>query len=215
MKAASERKPASLIARGAVWFLGIVCALFVAGVLVGPGGSGGTKSPESAAMQTSRTLQLCLYQFAGDHGGKYPTGSSSTEVFQKLVDEQYLTATEILYLSMPGKVKTTSNHLKPENVCFDVTAGMTDKTPDDVPGVFITGYQIDYRPGGSAVRLSDHAQPDAGKDGIAIAYHSNNAFYKIANRDGSGAVTNIVPADATIGPGPYTQLTPDGPLNAK
>jgi len=166
-------------------------------------------------MQTTRTIELAMFQYADDHGGKYPEGKSSTEVFQKLIDGQYISEPAVFYLAMAGKVKASSNELHPENVCYDITARMTDKTPDDVPGVFITGFEVEYKPGGRAVRLADRAQPQVGKDGFAIAYHNNNAYYKTATPEASGAVTNIVPADATIGPGPYVQLTPYGPLDAK
>jgi hypothetical protein len=108
-------------------------------------------------------------------------------------------------------VKASSNHLGPENISFDVTAGMTVQSPDMVPGVFATGYRIDYKPGGSAVPIKGVSRPDVCKDGLPIAYHSNNAFYK-NTRDPAGVVTNIISANAQLGTNVYTQLTPTGPL---
>jgi hypothetical protein len=193
------------------WLFGIGAVMVFLGVVLGPA-SGPTLYPESAAMQTSRSIELAMFQYANDHGGNYPDGHSSTEVFQKLVDGQYIINPELFYLKMDGKTKATSNHLLPENVAYDVTVLMNAATPDDVPGVFSTGYRIEYRPGGSAIPIAHRAHPEIAQDGIAVSYHNNNASYTSNDRSADGIVTNIVPVDANIGKVPYVQLTPNGPL---
>src|ERR1700722_364866 len=78
--------------------------------------SSNKQAPHNAMMQTSRQIGQMMFSYATDHGNVYPTGKSSTEVFQKLIDEDYCTDPEIFYLEMPGKVKPTSTKLKPKNV---------------------------------------------------------------------------------------------------
>jgi hypothetical protein len=166
---------------------------------------------ESPAMQTARAIELAMFSYAQDHHGQYPTGHSSTEVFQKLIDGNYVSDPSIFWLKMSGKQRASSNRLTPENVGFDVTAGMTDHSPDMVPGVFATGYLMEYKSGGHAIPLADRTQPVVCGDGLPIAYHNNDAYYRTTS-DPARVVTNVIPADATIGSGPYIQLTPDGPV---
>jgi hypothetical protein len=122
--------------------------------------------------------------------------------------------------------------LKPENVCFDVTAGVAGSSPGSLPLVFLTGYRIDYRPGGSATSLIKPF-PRAGPvnwigryspmEGFAVAYVNNNSFFKdsetvplsnhyLLNADGFGIILNVVPQDLRQDGASYRQLTPAGPL---
>ena len=105
------------------------------------------KSQQSPGLHICHTLAVTLFYYANEHDGKYPEGKSSTEVFQKLVDEKYITEPDIFYFPFEGKTKWTSGKLKPENVCWDVTSGLNAGDSDETPLVFITGYRLDYRPG--------------------------------------------------------------------
>jgi hypothetical protein len=176
--------------------------------------TGDTPTPESSELQNVRTIQLAMFQYENDHGGQYPDGKSSTEVFQKLVDGKYLNVLAVYYLAMPGKIKPRDDatHLLPENVCFDVTTPVTGKSPDHLPTVFATGYRIDYKLGGSAIPLAGHSRPDVCAKGLLVSYHSCQAAY-VPSEGPNGVVPNVIPAEgADLGPGPYKQLTPDGPL---
>ena len=193
------------------WVVGIGILAILFGVVYGPV-STRPHGHLSVAMQDCRTIQLAMFQYAQDHNGKYPDGRSSTEIFQKLVDGGYIYDSAIFYLEMPGKTKAVNKHLRSENVAFDVTAPTDGATPDTVPGVFATGYLMEYRPGGAAVPLPDRSRPKACSDGIPISFYGNNAWYKVS-RDPSGVVTSVIPTDAELGPGPFVQLTPTGPLS--
>jgi hypothetical protein len=191
------------------WLLLAFFILLFSGLLFPPMGPGLRVAKESAAMQTSRTIGLVMFQYSIDHDGHWPGGASSTEIFQKLIDGQYVTDPAIFFLPIPGKIKPTSLNLKPENVSWDVTVPLDRNSPDELPVVFSTGYRIEYKPGGQAI-------PIIGKDrytqqGIAVCYHGNSAWFK-KNLTPDGPVPNFIPADANLGPGPYRQLTPDGPL---
>jgi hypothetical protein len=216
----SPRPPGSREQPPRSQFLKILVPLFallaVGFIMVGPivPGRIPPDERESPAMQTARIIELALFQYAQDHKGLYPSGRSSTEVFQKLVDGNYVSDPSIFWLKMKGKNRATSNHLEPENIGFDVTEGMTDHSPDMVPGVFATGYLVEYKPGGHAIPLVDRARPVVCRDGLPVAYHNNDTYYR-TTLDRAGVVTNAVPIDADLGPGPYTQLTPDGPVTGK
>lgn len=146
-----------------------------------------------------------MYSYANDHQQQYPDGKSSTEVFQKLIDEGYVTDPTIFYVSYEGKVPAKAGQkLKPENVCFDVTGGVDSNSPDDVPLVFLTGYKVIYATGTTAI-----ARFRIVPDGIAVFYKNNSAtFLKTPTADGS--VAHFVSPDFKADGKTYRQLTPDG-----
>jgi hypothetical protein len=190
------------------------------------------KDTESGVMQTSRTLALEMFQYASDHDGRYPNGNSSTEVFQKLIDGNYISDPGLVYVPLPGKVRARpGDRLKPENVSFDITGGADAHAPDGLPLVFLTGYRVDYRPGGKAVTLTAH-YPNYGPETrtwsewwngvpirplgpvLCVTYKSNSAFGKKLDfpPGGSGFVRDFVPKDFDAKGKTLRQLTPDGPL---
>ena len=84
-----------------------------------------------------------MVSYAADHDGKFPDGNTSTEVFQKLIDENYGNDPTIFYIPLPGKTKPLAGQkLKPENVCWDVTSGLDQNSPDELPVIFMTGYLV-------------------------------------------------------------------------
>jgi len=192
----------------------IVIGLVVLGFFYGPrlldldSGRAGSHAepPEQAQM---RFINLVMFSYANDNGMKYPTGKSSTEVFQKLLDEKYCSDPAIFYFPMPGKTKPTSSTLKPDNVCFDVTIAVTDKDPDQIPIVFSTGYRMVYGPGGSAFPLTAGTPKFPG---IFVAYKSNSATFIKDDGTPSHIVPNAVPTGFSSGGKTFQQLTPDGVL---
>lgn len=160
-----------------------------------------------------------MFQYANDHDGKYPDGNSSTEIFQKLIADGYISDLDIFYIPLAGKTKPVPGQkLKPENICWDVTSGLDFNSPDELPVVFLTGYRVNYVPGGSAIPLvkpyprfgwvdSNQTWFDwllgrqtihyDSSGGIAVTYKSNSAkFMKLnttANTDGS--VPDFIPPD--------------------
>jgi hypothetical protein len=74
-------------------------------------------APDNAAMQTSHALYIAMFQYAIDKDGVFPTGKSSTEVFQKLLDGGYVTDPALFCLPLRGKYPAEKGaKLKPENV---------------------------------------------------------------------------------------------------
>jgi len=208
--------------------LGAILLVLFLGTFLGPI-AGPVRPPrESAAMQTCRQIGLGMFAYANDHGGKYPDGQSSTEVFQKLLDEGYVTDPSIFYVpAMPGKRKPEPDaKLKPENVGWDVTGGVDRSTSDFIPMVFLTGYKVTYAPGTAAVYIDRSfsaptrtwsewwaGMPDPiTYDGIAVAFKDNSAKFMIL-KDSSGterSVPEFVSKDFVPDGKTYRQLTPDG-----
>jgi hypothetical protein len=157
--------------------------------------------------QQAHAIGVVMYAYANDHNGAYPTGSSSTEVFQKLIDGGYVNNPILFFVPMPGKVKPTSNKLKPENVSFDVTNGVDIKTSSDaVPLLFLTGFLITYAPGSTAEPTTEDAQK---RDGMVIFYHSGSTQF--LKKDVDRIIHNAVPKFYDDKVHHYQQLTPEGP----
>ncbi len=198
---------------------------------------GGIKRDEmTAAIQIAHTLGLCLYSYANDNQGNYPDGKSSTEVFQKLLDEGYVSDPTIFYVAMAGKIKPVRGvKLKPENVCWDLTVPADSTSPDELPLVFLTGYKISYAPGAAAVPLvkpfprfgSDdpdqtfvdwflgrHTIHWAEFGGIVVEYKNNmSKFMKRGSSGGSNVtVANFISPEFKSDGRTYRQLTPGGVL---
>ena len=128
-----------------------------------------------------------MFAYASDHHEAYPTGQSSTEVFQKLIDEKYASDPTVFYYKLLGKTKPTSNKLKPENISWDVTTPVDDNDSDDLPVVFLTGYRLYYLPGGSAVPLFKPSEDRP--SGCGVAYHGSNAWFQ-KNNAPDGTITH-------------------------
>jgi hypothetical protein len=187
-------------------------------------------------MQMSRDIALAMFAYSNDNNQNYPDGKSSTEVFQKLLDGHYVEDPSLFYLPLPGKTKPIAGQkLKPENVSFDVTAGVDSNAPDGLPLVFMTGYKVNYVPGGAAIPIiksypTFSSEPRTWSEwwkglpepwlgtsvatGIAATYKSNSAVFKPFETSSNleGVVSHFVPPDFNANGKTYRQLTPDGPL---
>jgi hypothetical protein len=195
------------------WIVAGYIFLILAAIVLAPMGERMVSRPallQPVPLQNARVIGIALFSYANDHEGAYPTGKSSTEVFQKLIDEKYLPDSTIFYqalLNVPGKTKATSKTLKPENVCWDVTIPLDTTSPDALPVVFSTGYRVDYVPNGKATPLGARAM-----DGIAVCYHGNNSAWLKNDGQPDGIVTNFISQAFEPDGKKYWQLTPDGPL---
>jgi len=205
----SHKKKLMLASFAVVFLLTIIL-----GLLFPPGP---TYAPHNLMLQQARQIGQTLWSYAQDHKGKYPPGNSSTEVFQQLIDQNYVTDPTIFYFKMTGKTKPTSHQLKPENVSFDVTDDVLPDDSDSLPVVFSTGYKIGYKID-NLHRVMAYPLANADLAGIAVFLKGNNAMFLHANSDGiplsygiSLSSPNVEPSFDSKGR-TYRQLTPDGPL---
>jgi hypothetical protein len=171
-----------------------------------------TPPPGWGQVAKANTIANALYRYANDHGGKYPDGTSSTEIFQKLVDAEYLSDPTVLYepsLGLPDKYEASSRQLKPENVCWDVTVPADSLTPEALPLVFETGFRVEYIPGGGAAPVISYLK--GRHAGIAVCYAGLNTAY-FAGYSIDGSISNFVPSGFDPQGKGYVQLTPTGLL---
>jgi len=197
----------------------VVVILIVVGVLQTPSSSGFSAGRSAAAM-TAKAISISLIAYSHDHAGQYPEGATSTEVFQHLIDEGYVTDPSIFYFAyahLTGKIRPEGMRLKPENVCWDITSSVDTSTPRNLPVVFITGYKVSYQAGAAATAVVADSVPKrtwsqwwngvpAYRPFIAVATKDGVAKAVVANDDGS--IPNFIPADFDAKGKTYRQLTP-------
>lgn len=172
-------------------------------------------SRSNPVLEPAHAIGLALYSYANDNGQKYPTGKSSTEVFQKLIDGGYVTDPRLFYveeLHIPGKHPAASNKLKPENVCWDVTVPSDLKSDESLPLLFITGFKVTYVPGGSAVPRPTPTASSVIHAGIYVYYVNNSAMFRPNDGKPDEVVPNFVSPSFKPGGITYIQLSPDGPV---
>jgi type II secretory pathway pseudopilin PulG len=214
-----------------------IILVIILGIALGPVTGSISKAKALSVMVTTRELAMALGQYAAAHNGHYPTGNSSTEIFQKLIDDGYVTDPSIFVGGYPRYDKmpltNVNEKLKPENVGFDVTIPIDTSSSNHLPLVFLTGYRVTYQRGASAIPLSN-----AVKNRIpcmAIGYKDGTATYfamgslmlparGYSTRNGideriwgqgtlsDGTVPNFVPDDFDAKGAVYRQLTPTGEL---
>ena len=206
----------------------IALPIFLLWLVLWPAPSGIRISAHNAWMQQTHVLGLAMFSYANDHNGVYPTGGSSTEAFQRLLDGAYVTDPAIFYIPMAGKVPPVAGQkLKPENVSYDVTGDVGPGDSDLIPLVFTTGYRVTYAPGAAAVPiikpfpnyeqhwflfswawawggLKNSILPGAG-----VYYKDNAAVWIILQGD---SIHNFVFAKFDAKGKTYRQLTPEGVL---
>jgi len=223
----AERVPKSVMRRVLNFIYAFVILAVLIGVWLAPAGqSGGGYARRSAAMQESRVIGLCLYQYSLAHNGHYPEGKTSTEVFQHLIDEKYVDDPSIFYvgyMNTPEKVSPQGIRLKSENVCWDVTCCVDSSAPDGLPVVFLTGYKITYQPGSSAVPniplpernwFKQWLDSGIARSFMAVAFTSSTPTWgksisaRTIEADEDGSIPNFIPADFDPKGKTCRQLTP-------
>jgi hypothetical protein len=143
--------------RGSLFWVGVAIAavIFVFFASLQPGSVGGPKTL-ILSEESCHLIAGAMTDYAKRHGGKYPDGRSSTEVFQKLLDDggidNYGESAAIFFVPLPGKVRALDGEkLRPENVAYNVTSGVDATSPANLPVVYLTGFRLDFKPNGSAV----------------------------------------------------------------
>jgi hypothetical protein len=168
------------------------------------------------ALESARTLNTLLAQYATDNDGVYPVGENtraegkSEGIALDLLVNNYTPNADIFTVGWTrrygGSAKDYAD-LAPENMSWDFTAGASATTgiktdaPDLLPVFYTTGQAVDYRPGKS-VTLSGSG-PFGGR-GMIVALKSGAVDYR-------PAANNVVPV--FVSPdfkdtGTYTQIRP-------
>ena len=172
----------------------------------------------SSGVQQAHAIQIVLSDYALEHPDEFAKAKSSTEVFQKLLDEKFVTDATTFYYPLPGKVRTTpdAKKLLPENVGFDITYSNDDHIPGYMPMVFSSGFAVTYHAGAKAVPLRKaHSWQDwweGAHPPTSIVVDTKDGKGSWWYVDPDGSIPKFLPAEFDPKGKIYRQLTPDGKL---
>jgi hypothetical protein len=167
-------------------------------------------------VDSARTLNTLLAQYATDNDGVYPVGEGtraegkSEGIALDLLLNNYTPNPDIFAVGeTPGYSGTAKDYadLGPENLSWDFTAGANATTgiradaPDSLPVLYTTGETVDYRPG-QGVTLSGNGP--FGTRGMIVALKSGAVTYRPASNNVATALVSPDLKDT----GTYTQIRP-------
>jgi prepilin-type N-terminal cleavage/methylation domain-containing protein len=170
--------------------IGIIAIL--AGVALGPITNGIKKAKESAAMQTTRTLALAEFQYSNDNNQTYPDGADAGAISGALFTGNYVSDPGIFIISGDSKATKysgtgtfaatgcTYDYMGVTGGTATTYSGVGAAAPDQTPLVWSQDTNVPAIPTGTAPTGAEFApnNPLFGSDGIAVAYHSNNAYFR-------------------------------------
>jgi prepilin-type N-terminal cleavage/methylation domain-containing protein len=200
--------------------IGIIAIL--AGVALGPITSGIEKAKESAGLQTARSINLLLFQYSTDNNNVYPVGGTSGPgtghgIAIQLLQNKYANDPTIFAL-LSNKYTGSSTDFSDfaaSNISWDFTGvqgspvtGITSASSDLVPSVFCTGETIPAYAPSTQLNLTLSGSGPFAKNGIAVAYKGNSAFFLKGTLSGSGAVVNNFISQSFNDTASYVQIKP-------
>ena len=176
------------------------------------------------AVESARTINTLLAQYATDNNGAYPVGEDTTVagksegIALNLLQNSYTPDASIFAVgsTVPYRGKASDySDIAAANISWDFTAGATATTgltqaaPDLLPTVYGTGETVLYptTPGtGLDLPLTGHGP--FGMKGIVVAYKGNNAVFIQGTPSGTTVeCRGFISKDFRV-PGPYTQIRP-------
>ena len=203
-------------------FLGILVIL--AGVAFGPISNHMKEAKINHAVESARTLNTLLSQYATDNEGVYPVGEGTSTVgtsegiARNLLENNYTPDATIFAIGSTPKYRGTAanfSDISAANIGWDFTAGATSSTgltsaaPDLLPTVYGTGESVAYpTTAGTGLNLPLSGNSPFAKNGIVVAYKGNNATFIRRTLSGTtvecpGFISTAFKDTAT-----YTQIKP-------
>ncbi len=147
--------------------------------LTGPASSGNYRTgSEGRSAWLANKLSTAFYLYATDHAGRFPTGPTSTLVFQQLFDERYLKKDSDLEIHFWKRDQFMfDDKLDPKSVFWDVTQcaerplTTTTDDPSDLPLILSTGFgPIKFQSGVNAMTITNPQLNPWKLDGVSVAY---------------------------------------------
>jgi type II secretory pathway pseudopilin PulG len=201
---------------------GIVVIL--AGVGFGPITEHLEKAKINRAVESARTINTLLSQYATDNNGVYPVGEGTSAagksegIARNLLENNYTPDATVFAVGSTapysGKASDFSD-ITAANISWDFTGGATTSTgitsaaPDLLPTVYGTGENVTYPTNaGTGFDLPLSGNGPFGKKGIVVAYKGNNAAFIQGTASGTTVECPGFISTAFKDAGPYTQIRP-------
>jgi type II secretory pathway pseudopilin PulG len=172
-------------------FLGILVIL--ASVGFGPIREHLEKAKIDRAVESARTINTLLSQYATDNNGVYPVGlgtsaaGKSEGIARNLLENNYTPDATVFAVGSTTKYSGTApdfSDITAANISWDFTAGVTTSTgitsaaPELLPTVYGTGENVAYpTTAGTGLNLPLSGNGPFAKNGIVVAYKGNNATF--------------------------------------
>jgi type II secretory pathway pseudopilin PulG len=176
------------------------------------------------AVESARTINTLLSQYATDNNGVYPVGDGtpaagkSEGIVRNLLENNYTPDATVFAVGstagFSGKASDFSD-ISPANISWDFTAGATTTTgitsaaPDLLPTVYSTGESVTYpTAAGTGLDLPLSGNGPFGKKGVVVAYKGNNAAFIPGTFAGTTVQCPGFISTAFKDTGAYTQIRP-------
>jgi type II secretory pathway pseudopilin PulG len=176
------------------------------------------------AVESARTINTVLSQYANDNNGVYPIGEGtpaagkSEGIALNLLQNNYVPDATVFAVGSTAKYAGKASDfsdITAANLSWDFTAGATATTglttsaPDLLPTVYTTGQTVDYSQAkGHGLILEPNSNGPLGLEGIVVAYKAGNArFIPAPEASGTASAPPFIEPGFTD-PGPYTQIKP-------
>ena len=202
-------------------FLGILVIL--AGVGFGPIREHLEKAKIDRAVESARTINTLLSQYATDNNGVYPVGlgtsaaGKSEGIARNLLENNYTPDATVFAVGSTAKYSGTApdfSDITAANISWDftgganATTGITSDASDYLPVVYTTGEVVDYASArGQGLILSPSGKGPFGHDGIVVAYKGGHALFIPAKPDKKEIPPAFILSNFKD-TGTYTQIKP-------
>jgi type II secretory pathway pseudopilin PulG len=202
--------------------VGIVVIL--AGVGFGPISEHLERAKIDRAVESARTINTLLSQYATDNNGVYPVGlgtsaaGKSEGIARNLLENNYTPDATVFAVGSTAKYSGTAadfSDITAANISWDFTGGATTSTgitsaaSDLLPTVYGTGETVAYpMTAGTGLDLPLSGKGPFGKKGIVVAYKGNNATFIRGTLSGTTVECQGFISTAFKDTAVYTQIRP-------
>jgi type II secretory pathway pseudopilin PulG len=202
----------------------VVILVILAGVSFGPIRNRLEEAKINRALESARTINTLLSQYATDNNGIYPVGldtsavGKSEGIARNLLENNYTPDAAIFAVGSTVKYSGTVSDfsdIAAVNISWDFTAGATTSTgitsaaPELLPTVYSTGENVIYpTTAGAGLDLPLSGNGPFGKSGVTVAYKGGNAIFIRAASSGTTLECRGFISTAFKDMAPYTQIKP-------
>jgi len=198
--------------------------VILAGVGFGPIRAYMEKARINRTVESARTINTLLSQYATDNNGVYPAGEGtpaagkSEGIARNLLENNYTPDASIFAIGSTARYRGTATDFSDftaANISWDFTGGPTTSTginssaPDLLPTVYSTGENVAYPTmPGTGLNLTLTGGGPFGMKGVVVAYKGNSATFVRGTLSGTTAECPGFISAAFKDTGTYTQIRP-------